>query len=65
MANEKRITPTDLNAEAERLIAEGKMPKLEDLLGVVGKARQKYIPAIEKARAEEAEESGLDVLAGK
>lgn len=45
---EKKITPSDLKAEAQRLIAAGKMPPLEHLLGAVAETREKYKPLIEK-----------------
>jgi hypothetical protein len=38
----KKIKPSDLEAEAQRLIAAGQMPSLEELLGVMGEARKKY-----------------------
>lgn len=45
---EKKITPSDLKAEAQRLIAAGKMPPLEHVLGAVAEARTKYKPQLEK-----------------
>jgi len=45
---DKKITPSDLRAEAQRLIAAGKMPKLEDLLGTVASVREKYKPMIKE-----------------
>lgn len=45
---EPKITPSDLKAEAQRLIAAGKMPSLEDTLAAVAEAREKYKPMIEK-----------------
>lgn len=45
---EKKITPNDLKAEAQRLIAAGKMPSLEEVLGHVASTREKYKPLIEK-----------------
>lgn len=47
---EKLIKPSDLRAEAERLIAAGKMPSLEVVMKAVGAAREKYLPEIKKAR---------------
>jgi len=43
--NQGLITPTDLRAEAQRLIAVGRMPSLDDLLVAVAAARRKYRPA--------------------
>jgi hypothetical protein len=45
---DKKITPSDLRAEAQRLVATGKMPELEDLLQSVASVREKYKPIIEK-----------------
>lgn len=45
---DKKITPSDLKNEAQRLVAAGKMPKLEDILGAVAEAREKYKPLLEK-----------------
>jgi hypothetical protein len=47
---EKLIKPSDLRAEAQRLIAEGQMPDLGKLLGVVSSVRAKYVPRIMEAR---------------
>jgi hypothetical protein len=38
----KAISPSDLRLEVQRLIAEGKMPSLKQVLAAVGKVRQKY-----------------------
>jgi hypothetical protein len=48
---EELITPTDLRAEAQRLIAAGRMTTLDELLEAVAKAREKYHPQIIAARA--------------
>ena len=53
---EKLIKPSDLRAEAQRLISTGRMPSLEALLGAVADARQKYQPLIVKARM-----AGVDI----
>lgn len=45
-----KITPKDLREEAQRLLAAGKMPALEDLLGAVADVRKKYVPQIHEAR---------------
>jgi hypothetical protein len=47
---EKLIKPSDLRAEAQRLISTGRMPSLEALLGAVADVRQKYQPLIVQAR---------------
>jgi len=51
MAESKLISPSDLRAEAQKLISEGKMPPLEHVLGAVAGARQKYGPKMKAARA--------------
>jgi hypothetical protein len=51
MADEK-ISPSDLQKEAERLVKEGKMPDIKTVLTAVAKARKKYAPQIERARRE-------------
>jgi hypothetical protein len=50
-----KIKPSDLRLEAQRLIAAGKMPQLEDLLGAVADAREKYKPQLEESQKEKAE----------
>jgi hypothetical protein len=47
---EKLIKSSDLRADAQRLIAEGQMPDLGKLLGVVSSVRAKYVPRIMAAR---------------
>ena len=47
---EKKIKPSDLRAEAQRLIYAGKMPSIDHLMGVVSEVRQKYHPKIANAR---------------
>lgn len=47
---DKLITPSDLRREAQKLIAEGRMPKLENLLSAVAEARQVYGPKLKAAR---------------
>ena len=46
----KLISPSDLRAEAQKLLAEGKMPALGTLLKAVAQARQKYGPLLKIAR---------------
>ena len=45
---DKKTTPSDLKAEAQRLVAAGKMPPLEHVLGAVAEAREKYKPLLEE-----------------
>jgi hypothetical protein len=47
---EELITPTDLRAEAQRLIVAGRMPSLDQLLETVATARKKFRPQIIAAR---------------
>jgi hypothetical protein len=49
MSVEKLIKPSDLRAEAQRLIAAGKMPPLEEVLKHVAETREKYAPKIKEA----------------
>ena len=46
----EKLKPSDLRAEAQRLISTGRMPSLEALLGAVADVRQKYQPLIVQAR---------------
>ena len=46
----KKIKPSALEAEAQRLIREGKMPSLERLLTVMTQVREEYRPLILAAR---------------
>ncbi len=48
--SDKKFGPSDFKAEAERLHAAGKMPKLEDLLAAVADTRKEYAPKILQAR---------------
>lgn len=54
---DKKLGPTDFQAEAERLQAAGKLPSLEDLLSAVSEARKTYAPQILEAR-EKGEDDG-------
>jgi hypothetical protein len=47
---DEKITPSDLRAHAEVLIALEKMPSLENLLAVVAEVRAKYKPLMKTAR---------------
>jgi hypothetical protein len=51
-----KIKPSDLRAEAQRLIAANKMPPLENLLGSVAETREKYKHQIEEAQKEKGEQ---------
>jgi CheY-like chemotaxis protein len=44
------IKPSDLRAQAEKLIADGMMPDLDTVLDAVGQIRTKYQPKILEAR---------------
>lgn len=50
---EKKVGPSDFQAEIERLKAAGKLPSAEELLAAVGDARQKYSKKILDARKQE------------
>jgi hypothetical protein len=50
MTDNAKITPSDLKAHADVLIALGKMPTLEKLLEAVSSVREVYKPKIEAAR---------------
>ena len=47
---EKKVGPTEFQAEVERLAAEGKLPALEDLLSAVDETRKEYAHKIIAAR---------------
>jgi hypothetical protein len=49
----KTIKPSELEAEAQRLIDAGRMPSLEELLQAVAETREKYRDQILAARREE------------
>jgi hypothetical protein len=50
----RHIKPSDLRAQAEKLIADGMMPNLDKLLDVVTQIRTKYQPKILEARRQAA-----------
>jgi hypothetical protein len=55
MESEPKLKPTDLQRlqrEAERLIATGEMPSLQQVLEAVAEAQKKYADQIRAARAE-------------
>jgi hypothetical protein len=45
-----RIKPSDLQEQAEKLIREGRMPGLNQLLAAIDETRRKYGPKILEAR---------------
>ena len=45
-----RLKPSDLRAQAEKLIADGMMPDLDSVLDVIGQIRTQYQPKILEAR---------------
>jgi len=48
----KKITPSDLHKQAQRMVSEGTMPSLEQVLKAVAETRRKYRPMILAARRE-------------
>lgn len=48
--SEKKLGPTEFQAEIERLQAEGKMPSLDELLDTVAEVRAEYVPRILEVR---------------
>jgi len=46
----RKIKPSELEAEAQRLIREGKLPSLETLLQVIAETREEYRDKILAAR---------------
>jgi hypothetical protein len=49
----EQVDPQKMEQIAERLMREGRMPKLEDFLKAIGAEREKYRLAILKAREED------------
>ena len=47
-----KLTPSDLRRQAEALIADGRMPSLDELLTAVAEARTNYSTAILASRNE-------------
>ena len=61
MADEKKIKPSDLKAEAQRLVESGKMPDLDALLSAVADARKKYnTPSGEAMELQKHKEEGFN-----
>jgi len=52
MTANKKITPSDLRKQAQRLIESSQMPTLDELLQAVIETRRKYVTQILAARAE-------------
>jgi hypothetical protein len=50
LPNTSRVKPSDLRAQAEKLIADGIMPDLDTVLDVVGEIRKEYQPKILEVR---------------
>jgi hypothetical protein len=50
MDKEKKVGPSDFQAEVERLHAAGKLPQLHELLSAVADVRKEYAPKILDAR---------------
>ena len=48
----KKITASNLRAQAQQLIDLGRMPSLDEVLKAVFEARRKYVPRILAARLE-------------
>ena len=47
---EKKLGPSDFQAEVERLRAAGKLPSLDEVLDAVADARKRYATKIRNAR---------------
>lgn len=57
---EKKLGPTQFQAEVERLHAEGKLPPLHEVLGAVADARSKFAPKILDARKQGEDDASND-----
>lgn len=53
--SEKKVGPSDFQAEVERLQAAGEFPSLDEVLDAVADARRKYAPKIREARQQGSE----------
>ncbi len=59
----KILKPSEAKQHAQQMVAEGKMPSLEELLSAVGDARQEFGPKIKEARQQaEVQEKGTEGL---
>lgn len=47
-----KISPSDLRKEAQKLIKDGKMPSLDDLLKHIAEERETIKPEVERLRKE-------------
>ena len=52
MKQQTKITPSDLQRQADELIRTGKMPTLEALVATISETRAEYLPLIAAARRE-------------
>ncbi|HEX8811944.1 MAG TPA: hypothetical protein VF742_08120 [Terracidiphilus sp.] len=61
---EKKLGPSDFQAEVERLRATGQLPSLEEVLDAVADAREKFSPRLlkvrERASASDCLSNGVD-----
>lgn len=57
--SEKKLGPSDFQAEVERLRAAGKLPSLEEVLDAVAETREKYPPKILEAPKQSARLFGV------
>ena len=46
MASTKKLTPSDLSAQAQQVIDSGRMPSLQSVLNAVAETREKYAPLL-------------------
>jgi hypothetical protein len=46
----KKVGPTDFRKEAEKMLREGTMPSLDEVLHAVADVRQEFVPKITEAR---------------
>ena len=59
---DKKFSPSDFQAEAQQLLAAGKMPSIEQILKTVDEAREKYRDKILKSRKTKNIDAGADAL---
>jgi hypothetical protein len=58
--SEKKLGPSDFQAEIQRLQAAGKLPQLHELLGAVADTRKEYAPKILDARKQGEDDASND-----
>lgn len=58
---ETKIGPSDLRAEAEKMLREGTMPNLDSVLGAVAASREEFADRIRKSRTEKDAKDSKDV----